>query len=208
VAYAGTFASDTRSGTIRFSNAAAAAARESDLQAASAAPINLTGTLTFSNATTVSLTGTLDGAALLLAATGYSFTGTLSGGVISGTFTGPNGESGSFSASLSTSGAAVALYCGAYAGSDVGVWSLALKPDRTGGVIVVPSNGSGGLTGKSRAKAGTTDQIEVLPDAAPTFVLAAGTISVIAGTAFDSVDGTWDDGAGGSGTFGGSTRCQ
>jgi hypothetical protein len=206
VAFAGTFASDARSGTLVF--ATAPAALRGPVQASLSAPIELVGTLDFDDGSSLDLAGTLDGAALLLAATGYQFTGTLSGGVISGTFSGPNGESGSFAASLSSSGGAVALYCGTYDGDDAGVFSLALKPDRTGGVIVVPSSGAGGLTGRSRAKSGTTDEIEVVPDAAPTFVIASGTLSAIGATAFDSVDGAWDDGNGNAGTFGGSTRCQ
>jgi hypothetical protein len=207
-AYAGTFGSAANSGTIIFSTAPVAIRAGNGNTASLSAPIDLIGTLTFSNGSTLDLTGTLDGAALLLAGTGYQFTGTLSNGVISGSFTGPNGESGSFSASLSSSGGAVALYCGSYTGDDEGVFSLALKPDRTGGVIVVPSSGSGGLTGRSRPTPGTTDQIDVLPDAAPTVVIATGALFGIPNTAFDSVDGFWDDGQGSSGTFGGSTRCQ
>lgn len=206
ISYAGTFASDINSGTIHF--ATAPALRAGDGAYISAAAIQLVGILTFSGGASIDLTGTLDGSVLSLASTDYSFTGTLSGGVISGTFTGPAGESGSFSASLSSSGGTVALYCGTFTGDDDGVWSLALKPDRTGGVIVVPYSGGGGGTGKARAKSGTTDQIEVLPDVAPTFVLATGTLAAISGTAFDSVEGVWDDGSGSSGSFGGSTRCE
>jgi hypothetical protein len=206
-AYAGTFGSATHSGTIIFSTAPVAI-KAGNGRAALSAPIDLIGTLTFSNGSTLDLTGTLDAAALLLAGTGYQFTGTLSNGVISGTFTGPNGESGNFSASLSSSGGAVSLYCGSYDGDDAGVFSLALKPDRSGGVIVVPSTGTGGLTGRSRATPGTADGIDVLPDAAPTQVIAQGQLFGIANTAFDSVEGAWDDGQGNSGTFGGSTRCQ
>ncbi len=203
--YAGTFGSSLSSGTLRFGTPAAAVLP--DGMTALSAPLDLTGTLTFSDASTLSLTGTLTGTALQLDATGYSFTGTLTNGVISGTFSGPNGESGSFSATVTASGATVALYCGNFTGTDDGVFSLALKPDRSGGVIVVPLSG-GGETGKARPKAGTTDEVEVLPDQAPTLVIATGLLAPIAGTSFDSIDGLWDDSNGGSGTFGGSTRCQ
>ncbi len=205
VSYAGTFGSSVSTGTLRFATAAPAVLP--DGMAGLSAPIDLTGTLTFSDASTLTLTGTLTGTALQLDATGYSFIGTLSNGVISGTFSGPNGESGSFSATITTSGATVALYCGSFTGTDDGVFSLALKPDRTGGVIVVPTSG-GGETGKARPKAGTTDQVEVLPDQVPTLVIATGLLAPISGTSFDSIDGLWDDSNGGSGTFGGSTRCQ
>lgn len=206
VAYAGTFASDAHSGTVVFNTAPAAV--QASAEAGVRAPIQLVGTLTFSDQSTVDLTGVLDGTDLLLEGGGYTFGGTLSSGVISGAFSGPGGETGSFSVSITTDNAQVALYCGTYDGDDSGVFSLALKPDRTGGVIVVPSSGAGGQTGRSRAKTGTSDQIEVLPDAAPGFVIATGTLLGIAGTSFDSVTGLWDDGDGSSGTFGGSTRCQ
>lgn len=205
VAYAGTFASDGSSGTILFSTAPAAL--HASLEASLSAPIELVGTMTFSDNSTVDLTGLLDGNDLGLAGGDYALVGTLSGGVISGEFTGPNGETGSFSASVTTNGAQVALYCGTYDGDDSGVFSLALKPDRSGGVIVVPSNGDPGQTGRARAKSGTSDQIEVLPDAAPSVVIAIGSLFAIDGTAFDSVAGEWDDGEN-VGTFGGSTRCQ
>jgi hypothetical protein len=204
VAYSGTFAGGTHSGTIRFTSEGAPATVTG---AALVAPTNLIGSLVFSDGSVLYLSGTLDGAALLLTAPGYSFTGTLSGGIISGTFTGPAGESGNFSAALDTS-ANVVLYCGTYSGTDGGVFSLALNPDRTGGVIVVPTGSSGGLTGKARPKSGTTDQVEVLPDAAPTFVIATGTIALIGPGPFDTISGPWNDGSGGSGTFGGSTRCN
>lgn len=208
-AYAGTFGSADNSGTIVFSTAPVTIRASGNQRTASlSAPIDLIGTLTFSDGSTLDLAGTLDGSALSLAGTGYAFTGTLSNGVISGDFTGPNGETGSFSASLSSSGGAVALYCGTYDGDDSGVFSLALKPDRTGGVIVVPSDGSAGATGRSHPTPNTTDGIYVTPDVAPNLQIAAGTIFGIPNTAFDSVDGDWDDGQGNAGTFGGSTRCQ
>ncbi len=205
VAYAGTFASDIHSGTVVFNTAPAAI--HASMEASLVAPIELVGTLTFSNGSTIDLTGLLDGTDLLLEGGGYTFGGTLSNGVISGAFSGPSGEIGSFSVSITTDNSLVTLFCGTYAGEDEGVFSLALKPDRSGGVIVVPSSGGGGQTGRSRAKAGTDDQIEVLPDAAPSFVVATGTIFGINGTSFDSVDGEWNDGES-AGTFGGSSRCQ
>lgn len=205
VAYAGTFGSDQHSGTVVFSTAPATvrASGEANLSA----PIELVGTLTFSDNSTIDLTGALDGNDLVLTGGGYTFGGTLSNGIISGDFAGPGGEIGSFSASITTSGSLVTLFCGSYDGDDDGVFSLAVKPDRTGGVIVVPSSGGGGQTGRVRPASGTSDGIEVLPDAAPTVVIASGTIFAIGSTAFDSVEGQWDDGEN-AGTFGGSSRCQ
>ncbi|MFN8650771.1 MAG: hypothetical protein U0133_02565 [Gemmatimonadales bacterium] len=205
VAYAGTFGSPTHSGTLVFATAPAAIHATGSMQA-SLAVIDLVGTLTFSNGSTLNLTGTLDGADLFLDATGYNFVGTLSGGVISGTFSGPSGESGSFSATLSSDNASVSLFCGNYSGTDAGVFSLALTPDLTGGVIVVPSDNSGGLTGRA-TPTGAANTVQIKPDVAPTTVIATGVIAPIGSTGFDTISGAWNTGSD-NGTFGGSTRCQ
>lgn len=204
VAYAGTFGSATHSGTLTFATAPTVVRAGS--QEASLVVIDLVGTLTFSNGSTLDLVGTLDGASLFLDATGYNFVGTLTNGVISGTFSGPNGETGSFSATLSSDNAAVSLFCGGFSGTDQGVFSLALAPDLTGGVIVVPSSGGGGLTGRA-SPTGAANTIQVKPDAAPTQVIATGVIAPIGSTGFDTISGQWNTGSD-NGTFGGSTRCQ
>ncbi|HEX5819146.1 MAG TPA: hypothetical protein VFY20_09720 [Gemmatimonadales bacterium] len=195
VEYAGVFGSAANAGRLafgtEFANVRGAALR---------APIDLTGTMDFINGTTVSLSGTLDGSALILTGGGYEFTGTAVGDVINGTFTGPDGETGSFSATLIPDGIAIVTMCGSFSGDDSGVFSLSLDPDRNGGVIVVPDDGGPGVTGVARPKSGTTDQVEVLPDALPSFVIATGTVS----SGFNSIAGTWDDGQGSSGSFTGS----
>jgi hypothetical protein len=192
VDYAGPFASQVSAGIIEFGY------ELTDMQAArlaATAPIAVSGALTFTTATEVTLSGTLDGTLLALAGSGYEFTGTATAeNVFSGTFTGPDGESGTFTAALTSDDAAVTVLCGAYEGDDEGAFSLALLPDRTGGVIV------GSETGQARPKSGTTDQVEILPDAEPTLVIATGTLS----SAGDAISGTWSEPEGGSGTFQGS----
>jgi hypothetical protein len=197
VEYQGVFGSATNAGRITFATATA------DLRAnraALVAPITLTGQLDFITGTVVTLTGTLDGTALVLTGSGYDFTGTQNGDVINGVFTGPSGEAGNFTASLVPDGGFVVTMCGTYTGDDAGVFSLTLDSSRDGGAIIVPSDNTGGVTALARPKSGTTDQFEVLPDLAPTFVLATGTVN----STFNAVSGTWDDGAGSSGTFTGS----
>jgi hypothetical protein len=196
VEYQGVFGSATRSGRLAF------ATTSEDLRngrSALRAPVPLSGTMDFSDSgTPIALTGTLDGTVLVLTGGGYTFTGTESNDVISGSFSGP--ENGSFTAVLVPDGVAIVQLCGSYAGSDSGVFSLTLDPDRAGGVIIVPGDGSPYQTGRARAKAGSTTDVEVLPDALPTFVIATGTMNA----AFNQVAGTWNDGQGSSGTFSGS----
>lgn len=194
VNYAGAFASAASSGVVRFGSGTAALTADGRV-AAVMAPIALTGTLTFTSGTVVSLSGTLNGTVLVLTGSGYSFNGTaVNGNVISGTFTGPGGESGTFSVTLSSSTATVKVLCGEYTGDDSGTFSLALLPDRTGGVVV------GNQTGIARPKSGTTDKVEVLPDAAPTFVIATGTLT----NGGSDIAGNWQDPSGAAGTFQGS----
>ncbi len=197
VSFAGSFASAAKSGVIKFSTQAAAALPGPAGVALASAPIQYTGELDFSDGSAkVVLSGTVNGAALSLSGGGYTFTGNQSGDLAAGDFTGPNGQSGTFSAVRTTTSAAVKVLCGEYTGDDSGVFSLALKPDRTGGVILVPSTG-GGFSGKARPKSGTTDQVEVLPDAQPNFVIATGTLT----SNGDNISGSWNDGQGSSGTF-------
>jgi hypothetical protein len=201
VNYQGTFASAVSAGKLAFGGSVATV--RTPMAAAEAnAVATITGTMTFLSGTVVNLTGTLDGTALALTGGGYTFAGTQSGTQINGTFTGPDGETGIFTATLSTTDATVKVLCGEYTEDAVlaGYFNLALAPDRTGGVVVVPGDGSGGQLGKARPKSGTTDQVEVLPNALPNFVIATGTLT----NNGNDIAGTWDDGQGSSGTFAGS----
>jgi hypothetical protein len=196
VEYQGVFGSATKSGRLAFATNTGAM-REG--MAGLVAAIPLSGTMDFIDGTAqVPLTGTLDGTALALSGGGYAFSGTETSGVVNGTFTGPDG--GSFTATLVPDGGFVVQLCGSYTGSDRGVFSLTIGQDRAGGVIIVPDDGSAGQTGRARPKAGSTTDVEVLPDALPTFVVATGTMN----STFNQITGTWNDGQGSSGTFGGS----
>jgi len=196
VEYQGVFGSATTAGRLAF---ATASADVHLLAARAAAGIPLSGTMDFIDGTAqVVLTGTLNGNSLSLTGGGYTFTGTQADGVISGTFTGS--QNGSFTATLVPDGGFLIQLCGEYDGDDSGVFSLTIDGDRSGGVIIVPDDGSAGQTGRARPKAGTANEIEVLPDAFPTLVVATGTLNA----AQNQVSGTWDDGQDNSGTFSGS----
>lgn len=196
VEYQGVFGSATTAGRLAFATASA----DVRVPAARAeAAIPLSGTMDFTDGTAqVALTGTLDGNNLSLTGGGYTFTGTQANGVISGTFTGP--QSGSFTATLVPEGGFLIQLCGEYDGDDSGVFSLTIDGGRSGGVIIVPDDGGAGQTGKARPKAGSANEVEVLPDLAPTFVVATGTLNA----AQNQITGSWDDGQGNSGTFTGS----
>lgn len=206
--YEGTFASNSVAGRLAFGGSTATARAPGGVTEANVprATMAVTGTMTFINGSVINLTGTLEDLVLTLTGGGYTFAGTQSGNVISGTFTGP-AEPGIFTASLTTDNEAVKVLCGEYLEDAVaeGYFNLALAPSRNGGVIVVPYEGGGAQLGKARPKAGTTDQVEVTPDALPTFVIATGTLT----NNGNNIAGTWDDGDGSSGTFSGSvTDCS
>lgn len=62
------------------------------------------------------LTGSYDPAsgALSLSGGGYTLTGTIADGVLNGTWTGPAGATGAFTALLEGEGATIAVYCGTF----------------------------------------------------------------------------------------------
>ncbi|MEP0546594.1 MAG: hypothetical protein ABJF88_06655 [Rhodothermales bacterium] len=101
------------------------------------------------------LTGSFNAGALQLEGGGYTFTGTLSGGVLSGTWTGPGGTSGSFSALLEGEGTVVAVYCGAYdTANDDGTFNLVRQDASLRGFAVSSVDGdtidlSGSVSGNT-----------------------------------------------------------
>lgn len=78
------------------------------------AVVNVTGTLTISGGSTISLSGTYDTGthALNVSGSGYTFIGTFNNGVLSGTFTTPGGGSGSFASSSTSGSGNVYKFCG------------------------------------------------------------------------------------------------
>jgi hypothetical protein len=118
-----------------------------------------TGTLRTIGGSNVSLTGTFDSGSriLNLSGGGFTFTGTVSNGVLTGTYTGAGGASGTFS-TRSTAGASVSVYCGSIFSSGnpnevTGVFNLVIAS--TGGVsgafAIIGSAGylTGQVTGSS-----------------------------------------------------------
>ena len=90
------------------------------------------------------LTGTYDPGtgALHLEGGGYTFNGTISNGVLSGTWTGPDGTSGSFSALLGGEGTVVDVYCGTFdTVREAGTFNL-VRHDAALRGFAVPDNGN------------------------------------------------------------------
>ena len=93
--------------------------------------------------------------ALSLEGGGYTFTGTLVNGVLSGTWTGPDGTSGSFSALLEGEGTVVAVYCGVYnTVNDNGTFNLVRQDASLRGFAVSSEDGdtidlSGSVSGNT-----------------------------------------------------------
>jgi len=214
--YDGTFASADFSGTVAVTVPTASAsiaapvtgpAPSFDLNGASA--INVTATLHITGGGTVNLTGTLNGVALAMAGTGYTFSGTLTGSgtsrQISGTFTDPNGNTGTFSVHVSASGTHAKAYCGAYTGTDNGdpdggTFNLVIGSEGSGGAIIVNSNGDAGYL----AAHTVSNQLQMYDPQAPNITIAQTTTYNAT-----NVAGTYDDHQGSSGTFAGSVAaCQ
>lgn len=103
------------------------------------------------------LTGTYDPdtGALHLEGGGYTFNGTISNGVLSGTWTGPDGTSGSFSAFLGGDGTVVDVYCGVYdTANDGGTFNLVRHDAALRGFAVSSNDGdtidlSGSVSGNT-----------------------------------------------------------
>ncbi len=127
---------------------------------------------------------------LILRGAGYSFEGVVAGQLLSGTYSGPNGASGSFSA-VNTQESTATTYCGSYSGDQSGVFNMAVSAN--GRVVGVWAGGgeSGRFTGEV---VGTTITIS------DGFGMATGTIQG------NKVSGTWSEGSE-SGTWTGNTAC-
>jgi hypothetical protein len=122
-------------------------------RAQSASPTG--ATLLLSDGSTVTLGGsyTATGGAVTLSGGGYTFTGTVSNGVLSGSYTGPNGTSGSFS-TLSADQGTVTAYCGTYNSTR----QPAGQPQTTGsGVFNLQIAANGVASGETTPVSGDTD---------------------------------------------------
>ena len=119
--YAGLMASTAgETGPLQITFASAVTLRQSATGNAAFAvdPVAATGSFRIGGSGVVPITGTLTGDALTMSGGGWTLLGTLSGGKITGTFSGPGGESGSLAAVNSTSGSPAKAYCGTFTGTD------------------------------------------------------------------------------------------
>ena len=113
--YVGTLAGPTTSGTLQISV-------DGDDASGSLSLVGGGG-----RSETTPLTGSYnpDTGEIHLQGGGYHFTGTISNGVLTGTWTGPNGTSGTFTAYLEGEGTVVDVYCGHYnSQNDYGTFNL------------------------------------------------------------------------------------
>lgn len=159
-------------------------------KAGSGTLLSVAGTLTF-DGKVVGVSGSLDGTTATVTGGGYSLTGTLGDGVLDLTMTGPSGTS---SFSVFTGGSTITLHCGLYEGAKKGPIGVAIAGSRAAGAI--------GLAGGGKVLIGSTSGASFVLPGFPPAGKMEGTISGIA------MDGTWSDGAGGTGTFNGtSAKC-
>lgn len=176
--------------------------------AAPADALNLSGTASLSDGSTVTLTGTWDTGtgAFLLTGGGYSFTGLYAGGGVTGSFSG-NQVTGFFSLRIEADAGTVGVYCGTYTGRqpddfpsggtgeapDDGTWNIVVGPATADALIVTSSGAAGGTSG---TRSGNTITLPLTGGS------ATGTIK---GTGDAFIDGTYAVAAAGlHGTFQGS----
>jgi hypothetical protein len=166
-----------------------------------AGDVTATGTYkrTSPSPATVDLSGTYnpDSNLLDVSGSGYTFTGTYdNSSQLEGNFTGPSGN-GNFVTEKNTANAQV--FCGTFSGGDAGTWSIVVQGGEVHGQAQssTPDEPAIPLDG---VVSGNT--ITIYVPGSTTVVLATGTIS---GT---TASGTWDNHAGQSGTWTGSTSCQ
>jgi hypothetical protein len=184
------------SGSLDFEIAGTALAPPASLTSMSSASLTVTGTLTLVSpaAGTHALTGTYDDAtnALNLSGGGYTFTGVFDGASgLEGNYTGLNGA-GLFVTALSAGNAQA--FCGTFDGDDDGTWNFVVNGTELSGTALTSSGDVAPLDGTV-----TGGAVSIVNPANPTGPpLATGTIT---GT---SATGTWDSGAGQSGTWAGN----
>jgi len=158
---------------------------------------SVTGTLKIvaPSSATVALSGTYDAGSKSLAATGggFSFAGIFDGsqqlaGTVSGT------TAGTFVASKDDSNSALA-YCGTFAGDDAGVFNFTIV--------------GSGLSGNATTTSGTSIPLNgTITGSSLTIANPGGGAALATGTrSGDNVSGSWDNGAGSTGTWTGA-RCN
>lgn len=178
---AGPFTGATNSGNISATVASAFAD--------AFAPIGITGTMTLTNGSSLTLTGSIDDAthAILLsgsnASGSYSFNGSSADGRITGTWTGP-ADGGSFSL-VNTTGDTAQLFCGTFTIPAVasGTFEMAVTADFLAGIARDSEGGGAYLEG---TRSGDSLEFDVITDDG---VQATGTGTVSGTTASGSLYG-------------------
>lgn len=161
------------------------------LHAQTTGTVTATGSLRLIGGSTIPLTGTFDSSTkvLNLSGAGFTFAGTLSGGVLSGTYTGPNGVSGGFS-SLSTTGATVTAYCGTFVRND-GVRGVFNVQVSTAGTVSGVAEGGiyirGQVSGNTVTTTATSPSGTIVPG---TSTIQNGTVTGRDDTGFTSWTGS------------------
>jgi hypothetical protein len=128
--------------------------------AALADPVSVTGVATLPGGGTVNLSGTLDNGTLTMTGSGYTLTGTLTNGKFVGTFTGPAGATGAFTALSSSSVTPAYAYCGTYSAV---ITPGDIHEDGTFNAVVAGTV----LTGQSVQNGGLGDVITIAGTASP-----------------------------------------
>ena len=202
--YIGAFASGTRSGTISVSISSGSALVVYALPTAISAQVgsgssSASGTMVFTDGSSVSLSGTFTsstGALALNGSSGFSLTGTLAAGTLSGALANSGGN-GTFVALPPSNGSASKVFCGTYGGSDAGSWNVVISS--LGSVSGVAAS----LRGGSPVTLTGTLSGNVITLTSSDHGSAQGTLSADG----SSISGTWTavGNSSGSGTFQGGT---
>ena len=162
--------------------------------------INVSGTFSPTGAAAIGLNGTYDQTSeyLILSGGNYTFTGTYFSGVLRGNWARtPSPAVGTFVLVQANSASSVHAYCGTFtstSGGEGGIFDFVTQGTTVDGIACTSSGTETRLQG---TLAGTA--ITLVNPLNPGPYLATGTLS----TSTDTVSGTYNDGAGNSGTWAG-----
>ena len=209
--YQGIIAGATKSGvlkiTIPTATAAAPARGSFEVMYSTDASVALTGSLAIKGDSTWPISGSFDNTAGTLVgvtAGPYTITGSFTGGKFTGSWTGPGATAGGWTLLPVSSGATAISLCGAFTGTDDGVWNLSVVLGSTL-VLGMAANPSGVLPLAGTITAGgPTYSITNITSSIDASVKASGSLVTPANTA----SGFWKSSTD-SGTWSGSaTACN
>ena len=168
----------------------------------SRAAVNVPGSFSPTGAAAIGLNGTYDPStkALSLSGGGYTFTGTYYSGVLRGNWVRtPSPAVGTFVLVLANSSSSVHAYCGTFtstSGGEGGVFDFVIQGTAIDGIAYTSS----GTEIRLQGALGGTTAITLIDALHPGPFLATGTLN----PSNDTVSGTYDNGAGNSGTWTGA----